>query len=167
MANAPVIRGLGFFTSSVTAGQPQLYQLELNGAVASALGAIASGGDDLDSLVVTQVAPRFALSANSVEVMESAVPAQITITRSGGGPLILSYATADGTALAGSDYTAVAGTLFFGANDSSASITVPILLDAVEEPSESFLINLQTGTGETIALTVRIVSDQIFANGFE
>jgi hypothetical protein len=165
--NMPVMAGLGYFTSSPAAGQPQLYQIALATGVATALGAIATAGQDVDSLIVTQSNASFALSVGSLTVMESATPAVITLNRTGGGAQLLRYTTSDGTALAGLDYTASSGTVFFGAGDASASISIPILLDALDEPEETFTITLQGASGAATALTVRIVSDRIFVNGFE
>ena len=168
-ANVPVTAGAGYFTSSPAAGQPQLYRIALNTGVATALGNIATAGQDVDSLVVTQsnASFGFVFDTSSVTVMESATPAVITITRSGGGAMLVSYSTSDGTAVAPLDYTASSGTVFFGADDASATITIPVLLDGLDEPEETFTINLQPPSGPPVALTVRIVSDQIFANGFE
>ncbi len=166
-ANMPVMAGAGYFTSSRTAGTPELYQIALNTGAATRIGAIASGGQDVDSLIVTQAPSEFALAGNSISVMESATPASITINRIGGGPALLRYSTSDGTALAGLDYTASSGSVFFGANDASTTISIPVLLDALDEPEETFTINLQGANGIATVLTVRIASDQIFANGFE
>lgn len=63
----------------------------------------------------------------------------------------VSYATADGTATAGLDYVATSGTLGFGACQGSAAVTVPILGDLVDEPDETFLLNLSSPVGGTIA----------------
>ena len=166
-ANLPVISGVGYFTSSPAAGQPQLYQIALNTGVATALGNIATDGEDVDSLVVTQANAEFALGANSLTVMESASPAMITINRSGGGAMLLRYSTSDGTATAPLDYTASTGSVFFGAADTSATVAIPVLLDALDEPEETFTINLHGASGPATALSVRIVSDRLFANGFE
>jgi Domain of unknown function (DUF4394)/Calx-beta domain len=165
-ANTPVLAGSGFFTSSTTAGSPSLYRIALNTGAANLIGSIATAGLDVDSLIVTQAPGEFALAANSVLVMESAAPVVITVNRIGGGPALLRYSTSDGTATAGMDYTASSGTLFFGANDASASLSIPITLDMLDEPEETFSINLQ-GSGPAIALSVRIASDRIFADGFE
>jgi hypothetical protein len=166
-SNMPVMAGSGYFTSSPAAGQPQLYQIALNTGVATALGGIATAGLDVDSLIITQSNASFALNAGSLTVMESGTPAVLTINRTGGGAQLLRYTTSDGTALAGLDYTASSGAVFFGAADVSASISIPVLLDALDEPEETFTITLQGASGAATALTVRIVSDRIFANGFE
>ncbi len=52
------------------------------------------------------------------------------------------YSTANGTATAGSDYNATAGTLTFGIGQTSNTISVPVIGDAVKEPNETVLVNL-------------------------
>ena len=60
----------------------------------------------------------------------------------------VSFATANGTATAGSDYTAVSGTLDFAAGELSKNITIPILNDNLfEGTSETFSVNLSSPTG--------------------
>ncbi len=58
--------------------------------------------------------------------------ATITVTRNGGsaGAATVNYATADGTATAGTDYTATSGTLTFAPGVTSQMFTVPVLHDA-------------------------------------
>jgi hypothetical protein len=57
------------------------------------------------------------------------------------------YATSDGTAKAGQDYTAASGTLTFGAGESVKTISIPILPDSLDEPAETFTISLSNVTG--------------------
>ena len=56
----------------------------------------------------------------------------VTVLRTGGtaGNLTVDYATADGTAIAGQDYTSTSGTLTFSAGETSKTIQIPILDDA-------------------------------------
>ncbi|MBU3078754.1 Calx-beta domain-containing protein [Sphingomonas quercus] len=71
-----------------------------------------------------------------------------TVTRSGGaGAFSVDYATADGSAHAGSDYVATAGTLIFAAGQTEAHVLVAITGDTVVEPDESFVISLGNATG--------------------
>lgn len=66
-------------------------------------------------------------------------------------PVTVNYATANGTATAGSDYQAVSGTLTIPAGQTSGIITVPVNGDNVSEPDETFLVNLSNPTNGTIA----------------
>ena len=61
------------------------------------------------------------------------------------------YATADGTATAGSDYTAASGTLTFAPGETSKTVTVNILGDTVDEDNETFTLNLSNPSNATIA----------------
>jgi hypothetical protein len=57
--------------------------------------------------------------------------------------VVVVYSTADGTATAGTDYVAVAGTtLSIAAGQSGATVTVPIIGDTVVEPNETFFVNI-------------------------
>ena len=60
------------------------------------------------------------------------------------------YATANGTATAGLDYTAAAGSLTFAAGETSRTIAIPILADSLAEATETFLVNLSDATGASI-----------------
>ncbi len=51
-------------------------------------------------------------------------------------------ATANGTATAGSDYTATQGTVTFPAGSTARTVNVPVLGDRVNEPTETFLLNV-------------------------
>jgi hypothetical protein len=72
-----------------------------------------------------------------------------TVTRTGNTatPANVNYATANGTATAGSDYTATSGTLTFAAGQTSATITVPTIDDSVYEPTETMTVSLSAPTG--------------------
>ena len=63
----------------------------------------------------------------------------------------MNYATANGSATAGSDYTAAAGTITFAPGETSKTFTVAISNDAVFEGAENFQVNLSTPTNATIA----------------
>ena len=60
------------------------------------------------------------------------------------------FDTANGTAIAGSDYTATSGTLTFAPGETTQSFIVPTIDDAVEESTESFFVNLSAATGAVI-----------------
>lgn len=81
--------------------------------------------------------------------------ATYTVTLSGTplNTVMVNYATANGTATAGSDYTATSGTLTFAAGTSTLTqtITVPILGDTTPETNENFTVTLSSPTNATIA----------------
>jgi hypothetical protein len=101
---------------------------------------------------VARSANNIGFSRATFTVVEGTPSLQISVFRggnaSGVGPITVDYATADGTAKAGLDYTAVSGTLDFPEGSFSRTITIPILDDQVREGSEQFSIILSNPTGE-------------------
>ena len=63
---------------------------------------------------------------------------EIQLSQAYSKDITLSYRTQDGTATAGSDYTAKSGTVTFLAGQTTASVAVTILTDAVLESDETF-----------------------------
>ena len=61
------------------------------------------------------------------------------------------YATANGTAIAGSDYTALTGSVTFNPGETSKTVIVKILGDTLVEGSETLLLNLTAVSGAAIA----------------
>ena len=67
-------------------------------------------------------------------------------------PVTVQVGTADGTATAGSDYTAVAAaTLTFLAGETTKTVEVAVSGDRIPEADETFFVNLSNPTGATIA----------------
>ena len=96
------------------------------------------------------------ISINDVTITEGNAgtsTATFTVTRTGGTAAFdVNYATADGTATAGSDYVAQpTGTVSFAAGDLTKTISVTINGDTTVEPDETFFVNLLGATnGGTI-----------------
>ncbi|WP_303901386.1 Calx-beta domain-containing protein [Thiohalomonas denitrificans] len=79
----------------------------------------------------------------SPAVSEGAGSVNVTVYRTGGErELAVGYATRDGTAVAGSDYQAVAGELRFSGASEQHTVSVPIIDDGVAEPRQAFLLEL-------------------------
>ena len=89
----------------------------------------------------------FSLSSYSVD--EAATNVTLTVVRTNGttGLVTVRYNTLDGTALAGVDYVATTGFLPFGDGESVKTFTIPIILDTLSEPSETFDVVLSAPTG--------------------
>ena len=66
------------------------------------------------------------------------------------GTVTTNYATSDGTAKAGEDYTAQSGTLTFAPGDTEKTVSVPILDDALDEGAETFTLRLSNANGARI-----------------
>lgn len=77
----------------------------------------------------------------------------VSLSSASSQPVTVRYATANGTALAGSDYTAASGTVTFAAGETSRTISVPVVRDLVAEATETFTMRLSDPTGATLART--------------
>ncbi|WP_428684261.1 Calx-beta domain-containing protein [Reyranella sp.] len=75
----------------------------------------------------------------------------VTLDKAATGPVTVNYATADGTATAGSDYAALTGTLTFAAGETSKMVHVVVNGDTAVEAAETFSLTLSSATGATIA----------------
>ncbi len=75
----------------------------------------------------------------------------VTLSSASAQTVTIHYATSDDTALAGQDYTATSGTLTFDPGDTTKTIPVTILADNVNEPTETFNVDLDTPTNATIS----------------
>lgn len=103
-------------------------------------------------------------SGATASVNEGQASIVLTLSRTGGsaGPVSVSYVTSNGTATAGSDYTASNGTVDWADGvAASKTITIPILNDSTVESAESFTVtlsNVQGGAslGATAVATVTI-----------
>jgi hypothetical protein len=106
----------------------------------------AYGGGSSD-VFVSKIAEASAVrfSAATYSAAEGAGSATITVTRTGDpqGTVSVDYTTSDGAAIAGSDYTAVSGTISFADGDTiPKTFTVTILHDTAEEPNETVALTL-------------------------
>ncbi len=74
----------------------------------------------------------------------------MTLSATSTQTVTVQYATANGTATAGSDYTTTSGTLTFTPGQLTQTVPVPVLGDTVFEPTETFVVNLSNPINATI-----------------
>ena len=114
------------------------------------------------------LAPTVQFSVASSSGSETVTPASIAVTLStaSGQTVTVSYATANGTATAGSDYTGTSGTLTFNPGVTSQAISVPILNDTAVEGNEAFTVTLSVPVNATLGAitthTYTIIDDDFF-----
>jgi hypothetical protein len=100
------------------------------------------------------------ISVASLSVPEEAGTAELTATLSApsGREMRIDYSTADGTAVAGADYTAKSGTLVFPAGTTSLTVSVPVTNDVLDEDDETFqvvlsnAVHVTAGSGGTVTI---------------
>lgn len=147
-------------------------------AGANTLTAIAtdsSGNTASTSIQVTYAPPdvtppvgSLQFSSSNYTVAENGITATITVTRVGGsfGTVGVDYASSDGTATAGIDYTAVIGSLSFADGVTSQSFSITILDDVDYEGDETLNLILSNpaggaGSGSTSTSLLRIIEDDV------
>src|SRR5213079_3010738 len=133
-------------------------QITLSSPSNATLGAITT-----HSYTILDNDPLPSLSINNTSVTEGnnngSNPATFTITLSAvsGRTVTVNYATADVTAAAPADYTAVpTTTLTFNPGETNKTVTVQVKGDTLNEPNETFTVNLSNPLNGTIATPVGI-----------
>jgi hypothetical protein len=88
-------------------------------------------------------------NAGTVNMVFNVTLTAVMPVSNAGGPIAsVQYATANGTAIAGSDYTATSGTLNFNA-PGTLTISVPVIGDTLKESNEFFFVNLSNPSMNT------------------
>ena len=117
------------------------------------VNATVADGQGVGTILTDDVAPTPSLRISDITVSEASAAATLTVTLSGASAqtVTVEYATANGTATAGSDYTAASGTLTFAPGQTTQTLLLPVLDDTLPEPSETFVVNLSNLTNATMA----------------
>ena len=111
------------------------------------------GNATTDDVTVSDPAtPTVFFDQSNFSVDESSGTATIQVDRSGdlSQQSTVYYSTSDGTAIAGTDYTAAPNVLTFNQDDSIATFTVPILNDGLIDGTEYLNLTLSNPTNATL-----------------
>ena len=152
------INGGGFVTASgtVTVGQTVQLRQTASGSPATTTSAVLSIGGVSSSFDVTTAQAGLSIADASVVEGNSGtrnLSFVVSLSPAATTPVTVAYATANGTATAGSDYVATSGTLSFPAGTTSQTINVVVTGDTEVEPDETVLVNLSGATGASVART--------------
>ena len=125
------------------------------GRACSRGGVCTADGRTLSNTPSATVAgPPPELSVADGEATEAAgatVRMAVTLSWASESTVTVDYATADGSARAGEDYEAASGTLTFRRRETSKTVSVRVLDDAVDEGKETFRLVLSNASGARIA----------------
>ena len=95
--------------------------------------------------------PAISVSDATVQEAEGAVLVfSITLSHGSSRTVTVDYATSDGTAQAGSDYTAASATLTFNAGETSQTVQVTVLTDSENESQETLTLTLSSPSQATL-----------------
>ena len=128
-------------------------------ATVSATAANSHGITDPDAVTLTirnddgAVTPVLSIADASVDEGDSGsttLDFTVMLDRAATGTVTVDWATSDGAATAGTDYTAATGSLTFNSGDSSKTISVTVAGDNIDEPNETFTVTLSGESGAAI-----------------
>ena len=128
----------------------ETFTVNLTGPVNATIADAQATGTIVDNEGVPLV------TINDVAVAEGnsgTVNANFTVTLSTTSPDIVTvdYATADGTATAGSDYVAGSGQVTFQPGETTQPIAVAVNGDTIDEANETFVVNLSNASNASIS----------------
>ncbi|MBP9773752.1 MAG: S-layer homology domain-containing protein [Candidatus Peribacteraceae bacterium] len=91
----------------------------------------------------------FNFSASQYGAAENISSLTVTVVRSGGsnGIAAVNYASADGTAKSGADYTAVNGSLTFAAGETTKTFVIPVASNTATDGNRKFSLTLSSPSG--------------------
>ena len=118
-------------------------------------GAICTPEGKMLSTSASATVPGPALAVADATVEEGAgaeLAFTVTLSRAAAQTVTVQYATSDGTATAGADYTSASGTLTFAAGDTSKTVRVAVADDAHDEASETMTLTLSNPVPASVAL---------------
>ncbi|WP_456359977.1 putative Ig domain-containing protein [Xanthomonas translucens] len=122
--------------------------------VSNPVGATIGDGQGQGTIVNDDAIP--ALSIDDVSVNEgnsgtTTATFTVSLSAASGQTVTVNYATADGTATAGSDYVARSGTLTFAPGTTAQGVAVTVNGDTTVEPNETFSVSLSGASNATVA----------------
>ena len=131
----------------------------------------ASGGTIVDSQAIVYITdddepPTITIDdVTATDETPAASSFTVTLSAATSREITLNYATANGTATAGEDYTAASGSITIPANTTTATIDVSVLDDSLDEFDETVFINISDATNSSITdsqgiLTFRMIQRQ-------
>ena len=124
----------------------ETFRVNLSGAVKATIKDPVAIG----SVVDNDQPPSIAVLDAVANEGDGAASFEVSLSSSDIDTVSVDFATADGTAVAGSDYTTTTGTVTFLPGDVSEIVPVPILDDAIVEEDEQFTLTLSNPDEGTI-----------------
>jgi len=95
--------------------------------------------------------PNLAINDLTVNEEDGTATLEICLDAVSDEAVTVDFATADGSANEGSDYTGVVGTVTIEAGELCADVTIPLVDDAAPESTEELVVNLSNPSGANLA----------------
>ena len=144
--------------ANVTVTLPRTTDCNATGAVC------AEDGRMLSEAVTSRIAGPPSLSVADAKVTEEAnakLKFVVTLSRVSVHTISVDWATSDGTATDGADYTGDSGTLTFNPGDTTRNIEIEVLEDGIDEGTETMTLTLSNASGGNVWLADDTATGQI------
>ena len=145
-------------SGAVTIELPQTLDCGASGAICT------DDGRPLSNALSAMVAGSVVSVSDASAPEGGAVEFTVLLAGGSGQPVTVQYATSNGTAESGTDFTAASGTLTFGANETSKTVSVSTTGDSEDEEDETFALTLSSPTNATLGdatATGTIIDDDL------
>lgn len=154
---------VGLYTNAVSVATfPNApYRMVLSNVAVGTYILTAKARDNGDAVTTSEpvtitVNPPPALTINDATVVEGTggttnAVFSLRLSSASSQAVSVDFSTANGTALASSDYVNTSGTLVFNPGETNKTIIVSVIGDTLIEPIETFLVNLSNSVNATIA----------------
>ena len=126
----------------------ETFTVTLSNASGADLGTSTATGTITNRAVVVETTPTVSIAGGSgTEGDDASISFTVTLDAAASATVTVDYATSDGSAESGDDYTATSGTLSFSAGETSKTISVAIEDDIENESDETFTVTLSNASG--------------------
>ena len=136
--------------------QDETFTIALSNPVNAAI--LTAAGTATGTITDDEDPPTLSIAPGNVSVREgnsgpTARTFTVAMSLASSQRVTVAYATADGTAIAGTDYAEATGTLTFVAGETSKPITVRVTGDRRDENDEAFTITLSNASGSDASIS--------------
>lgn len=158
------------FVPSALLNANTVYTVKLTNAIKDNAGQGLNAGIDAGPVIeqwsfsTASTGVQFDSNSYTVNELDGTATITVMLDTPSAQVVTVKYATSNGTATAGSDYTATNGTVTFAAGETSKTFTVAITDDAMQEGAEALTLTLSepagASLGATPTATLTIIDDE-------
>jgi uncharacterized repeat protein (TIGR01451 family) len=127
----------------------ETFLLNLSNPFNASIGRGSAQGTIIDNDKSAITVDDVSVTEGDIGTLDAVFTVRLSLTNS--QTVTVNYATADGTAIAGSDYFATNGVLSFAAGETAKTVVVKVRGDFIAEPAETFLLNLSNPSNASIS----------------
>ncbi len=136
---------------------PEAFTVDISNADAGGTGLTITDSSGTGN-IIDDDQPTVAIADGSpspqTEADAATITFEVTLSNAADQAVTVDYTTTNGTAIAGEDYIAASDTLTFAAGETTRTITVTVLNDAIFEDPEAFTVDISNADAGGTSLTI-------------